>query len=168
MIPKILEYEEGRVKVTAEAYIIPEIKAILDKYDMKAEPYLSYVYCMSALDSPYVNIPEEERQEAIVYDIQATLGEFDWLDPVCSNAIARLKSMYTGPMTAMALEAREDLNRLRVWLRNTPYGDEENVKTRISLLKDIDKVATAYTKLLEEAKKEQVANTKGDHEVGDY
>lgn len=73
MIPKILEYEDGRVKVTAEAFGIPEIKDILDKYDLKAEPYLMYVYYMSAPDSPFVNIPAEEKVETAVYDVQTTL-----------------------------------------------------------------------------------------------
>lgn len=74
MIPKILEYEDGRIKVTPQAFAIPEIKAILDKYDMKAEPYLMYVYNMSAPDSPYRNIPDEEKVESIVYDVQSTCG----------------------------------------------------------------------------------------------
>lgn len=168
MIPKILEYEDKRVKVTAEAYSIPEIKTLIDKYDMKVEPYLAYVYHMTALDSTYVNIAEEDRQEAVLYDIQQTLGEFDWQDQDVSNAVDRLKSLYTGPMTQLALEARQELHRLRMWLRDTPYGDEENVKTRIGLLKDLEKVATAYEKILEQAKKESTPQTRGDHEVGDY
>ena len=168
MTPKILEYEDKRVKVTAQAYAIPEIKAILDKYDMKAEPYLTYIHAMSALDSPYVNVSEEDRQEAVIYDIVAVFGEFDWQDETVSNAVEKLKSLYTGPMTALALEAKEELHRLRRWLKNTPYGDEENVKTRIGLLKDIEKVGTSYNKLLEDAKKEQKPDTKGDHETGSY
>ena len=76
MLPRILEYEDGRVKVTPEAYTIPEIKRILDKHDDMAEPYLAYVSALSYPDSPYKNIPKEERAEAALFDIKDTMGDF--------------------------------------------------------------------------------------------
>jgi len=170
MTPRILEYEDNRVKVTAEAYAIPEIKALLDKYDMKAEPYLAYVHAMTAVDSPYINIHDEEKQESVVYDIQATLGEFEFKDPLLENAIERLNSLYTSPMVALALELDQELHRIRKLLKDTPLtiGEGGNFKDRKDLMKDIDKIATSYNKVKEAADKELKAATKGDHEVGDY
>lgn len=167
MIPRILEYEDGRVKVTAEAYALPEIKALLDKYDMKAEPYLSYVYSMSSPTSTYMNVPEAERPEAVIYDVQATLGEFDYNDPLVENAIERLKSLNSSSMMLLAQELGQELHRLRIYLRDTPLS-EDNLPMRQAILKDIDKYATAYMKIRDEANKEVSMSTKGDHEVGDY
>jgi hypothetical protein len=170
MIPRILEYENMRVSVTAEAFTIPEIKKILDKYDMNAEPYLSYVYAMSAPDSAYINISRNEKSEAVIFDIQATLGEFDYNDPILVNAIRKLESLYTTKITALADQLGEELDGLRCYLRDTPITDGEggNLRERIMLMKDIEKVSTSYSKVRKQADDEIKRNTKGGHELGDY
>lgn len=170
MSPKILEYEDGRVKVTAEAFAIPELRAILDKYDMNAEPYLAYVHAMSAVDSPYVNVPRDEKLETAVYDIQATLGEFDFEDEILQFAIDKLKSLYLSPMVALAEELGEELHRFREILKNEPItmGEGGNFKDRKDLMKEIGRIATEYAKVREQADKELRVATKGDHEVGEY
>lgn len=171
MIPKILEYEDGRIKVTPQAFAIPEIKAILDKYDMKAEPYLMYVYNMSAPDSPYRNIPDEEKVESIVYDVQSTLGEFDWEDPLVEVAINKFISLYRTKLVALAEELEEELNRFRKILKETPLilgGENSNFRDRLALMEKIDKVSTAYQKVKKQAEDEKGSSTKGDHEIGEY
>lgn len=171
MIPRILEYEDGRVKVTAEAFAIPEIKIIIDKYDMQAEPYLSYIYSMSAPDSPYINIPVNERIELVIYDTKATLGDFDWEDSILQNAIDKLRSLYVSPIVAIAEELGDELHRIITQLRNTPIvmgGMEDNMKIRMALLERIGKISGEYTKVREQADKEIKASTKGGHEIGGY
>jgi len=167
MIPKILEFEDNRVKVTAAAFAIPEIKAILDKYELNADAYLTYVYSMCAPDSPYVNIPLEEKQDAIVYDIQATLGEFDYDDPILQDAIDNLILKYEPPIVSLAIEMGQELLRFRNLLRKEDI-DKENFRDRAALAKDIDKIATAYQKVKIQADEILKVATKGDHEVGGY
>lgn len=167
MIPKILEYEDNRVKVTAAAFAIPEIKAILDKYPSNADAYLTYVYGMVAPDSPYVNIPLEEKQDAIVYDVQATLGEFDYNDPILEEAIDNLQLKYEPPIVSLAIEMGQELLRFRNLLRKEDL-DKENFRDRVALAKDIDKVASAYDKVKIQAENMLKASTKGGHELGGY
>lgn len=170
MIPKILEYEDDRIKVTAQAYSIPEIKDLIDKYESSVEPYLSFVHAMSAVDSPYVNIPEEEKVESIVYDIKYTLGEFDYEDELLDIAITKLKSLYSSPIVLLANELEQELHRLRKYLRDTPVvgGYEGNFRERMSLMEKIDKIANSYQKVRKQADEELKIATKGDHEIGEY
>jgi len=167
MIPKILEYEDGRIKVTPQAYGIPEIKTIIDTYE-DHESYLTYVYALSSPESPYINIPEEEKRESVIYDVSNTLGEFDFDSELLPPAIERMQSFYKSPNIALAEELAEELNRLRTWLRNTPYGDAENVKIRIGVMEKAEKVSSSYLKVREQADKELKVATKGDHEMGGY
>lgn len=167
MIPRLLEYEEGRIKVTAEAYGIPEIKKLLDKYDMQAEPYLAYVWNLSSPISPYCNMPSTEKVDSVIYDVQATHGEFDFDEPLLQNAIDRLKNLYMTPNMALALELGDELHRFRIYLNTHPLT-EENIPLRQAILKDIDKYSLNYTKVKENAEKEMQVATKGDHELGDY
>jgi hypothetical protein len=168
MIPRILEYDNRRVKITPEAYAIPELKKLIDKYKKNPEPYLSYVHSLSAPDSPYINIPAVERTEAVIYDIQATLGDFDFEEELLQAAVERMKSFYTSPVILAAEQAAEELHKLRIWLRDTPYQDEESVKTRMSFLKDLEKVVLSYRNVRKQADEDLKVATKGDHELGGY
>lgn len=167
MTPKILEYEDGRLKVTPEAYCIPEVKILLDKYGTDAEPYLAYVHLMTSPNSPNIYIPEPERPESILYDLQAVFGDFEYECQEVENAIEKFKSLYTSPMMLMALELSEELHRLRIWLKTNPIS-EENMPMRQNILKDVEKYATSYLKIKDQAEKELKVATKGDHELGGY
>lgn len=171
MIPRILEYEDGRVKVTAEAYGLPELKAILDKYDMKAEPYLAYVAAMSAPDSPYIRIPIAERQESALYDIQTTMGEFDWEDPLVEPAIEKIRSMYVSAIVLMAEELEEEMHRWRKLLRDTPPSlteESDAMRHRMTIMANIDKYAANVAKVREQADREISTKMKGKAEMGEY
>jgi hypothetical protein len=170
MIPKILEYEDDRIKITPQAYGIPEIKDIVDKYKDLSDRYLLFVHSMSAIDSPYINIPEEEKVETIVYDITYTLGEIDYDDEILFTAIDKLKSLYSSPIVLLANELEQELHRLRKYLRDTPVvgGSEGNFRERMSLMEKIDKIANSYQKVRKQADEELKVATKGDHEIGEY
>jgi len=170
MVPKILEYEDDRIIITPQAYGIPEIKHIIDKYTDISDRYLLFVHAMSAVDSPYINIPEEEKIESIVYDINSTMGEIDYEDNILHTAIERLKSLYSSPIVLLANELEQELHRLRKYLRDTPVvgGSEGNFRERMSLMEKIDKIATSYQKVRKQADEELKVATKGDHEVGEY
>jgi hypothetical protein len=169
MLPRILEYEDGVVKITAQAYSLPELKNIIDKYK-SSEPYLMFVYAMTHPESPYINIPIDEKEDSIIYDIKQTLGDFDFTDELLHKAISKLKSLYTSPIIALAEELGEEIHRFRKYLRDTPLrdGKEGNIGERQSILKDIEKYANNYTNVRQQADKELKINTKGDHEVGGY
>lgn len=170
MIPRLLEYEDGMVKVTAEAYGIAEIKALIDKYDMEVEPYLTYVNGMSSPVSPYISVPIEERQEAIIYDIQQVFQEFDYEDPLLEKAIARIRRFYESPVTLMADEMAEEVHRFRLVMKNEPLksGEGGNFKERLALAEKIEKIMAVYGKIREAADKEITAKMKGSAQLGEY
>lgn len=167
MIPRILEYDDRNVKITAEAYAIPELKKIIDKFK-EPEPYLSFVHSMSAPDSPYINIPEEDREDAVIYDIQATLGDFDFEDELLKPAIEKLLSLYKTEVIHQAEQALQELQKIRKWLKDTPIKDEESLKMRMGYLKELEKTVLSYQKVRKIADEELKIATKGDHELGGY
>lgn len=170
MTPKILEYEDDRVKVTAQAYAIPECKDLIDKYE-KVEPYLSYVHAMTAPDSPYINLPEEEKMETIIYDIKRSLGDFDHDSPLLTVAVEKFKKLYTTKLSAMADELGDELDRIRMALRNTPIimgSKEDNMSIRMNLLERIEKISKGYLNIKKQADDEFNQRTKGDHDTGMY
>lgn len=170
MLPRILEYEDGRVKVTPEAYTIPEIKRILDKHDDMAKPYLAYVSALSYPDSPYKNIPKEERAEAALVDIKDTMGDFDEEDELIAPAIERLKSLWESPQTLLADEMEEELHRWRKYLKDTPLigGIDGNMKDRLAFIDKVEKISAAAANIRKIADDEISPKMKGGNELGEY
>lgn len=170
MIPRILEYQDGKIFITAEAYLIPELKVIIDKYKNNAEPYLAYIHLLTALDSPYINIPVLEREETVLYDIINTQGEFDTNEPLLQPAIEKLAKLYLSPVRSFFEELKEELHRWREFLKNNSLqqGKEGNLSERLRILQNVGSILMNYKKAEEQADEELKAATRGDQEVGEY
>lgn len=168
MIPNILEYDSGRVTITPEAFMIPELNAIIKKYKKNPEPYLAYVCGMSHPASPYINVPSEVKKETVIFDVKQTLGDFDFTDPLLEKAIDRQKSLYTSKLTRWADELGEELDRFTSLLRDTPLTFD-NAQMRQDILKNASKYASEYEKTRKQADEEiKSIAVKGDHEIGMY
>lgn len=168
MIPRILEYEEGRIKITAEAWILPEVNALIKKYgDMECEPYLCYVYMMSYPDTPYNYMPQAERAEQALFDVKETLGDFDENCELIEPAIERLKSLWTSENTRTADEMEEELRRWRKYLSETPLGGEE-MKNRLAVVGSFEKTTQTAINIRKLADEEIRTKMKGANELGEY
>lgn len=144
MIPRILEYEDGRVKVTPEAFAIPEIHSILDRFDNDADPYLAYISAMSYPDGPYAWLPDSDRKEAALYDIKQSIGDFDEDDELVQPAIDKLRSYWQSTQTLLADELEEELHRWRKYLRDNPIsadGSDGSTRDRLMFLDKVEKIA---------------------------
>ena len=170
---KILEYEEGVIRVTLNAMLVAEIKAIVDKYPKDHEPYLAYVYLMTALDSPFANIPMEndERSDSVIYEVNQTIGPFDPEDPLLKEAVEKVSSLTDTPMVLLAKELEEEIHRIRTTLKNTPItmgGDDDNFKIRMMLLEKIEKISGSYQNIKKKAEEELQTKLRGNAELGEY
>lgn len=168
MIPRILEYEEGRIKVTAEAYILPETHALIEKYgDIDCEPYLAYIYMMSYPDTPYNHMDKEERSEAAIFDVKDSIGDFDENCKLIDPAIERLQSLWKSPQTRAADELEQELRRWVKYLQDTPTGGEE-MENRFKITDKFEKLSLSAANLRKLADEEIRTKMKGANELGEY
>jgi hypothetical protein len=167
MQAKILEYEDGRILVTAEAYAIPELNAIIKKYENDAEPYLMYVHLMTWPSSPYINLPDEEKKDSVIFDIVNTLGDFDIEDELLQPAIDKCNTLFETEIIGLAKDLKQEIHKIRAHIRNSNITDD-NMKLRADFLKDIEKVVRSYTVVKEQAEKELEIKMRGKSQLGDY
>jgi len=165
MSPKLFEVtENGRLTLTANAYMIEEVKDLIDKYGLDAEPYVAYCHMMSSIDSPIRNFPEIEKQEIAIREVHVNIGHFDEDDMLLPKCIERLKSIYSSPLYKFYEELEEELARLRYYMQTTPITGEDFAQ-RAKLIENAGKLTASYVatkKLIEEEFK---ANTRGDVEI---
>ena len=170
MAPKIFEYENGRLMVTPAVYTQPELRAILDKYDMKAEPYLAYVDHHTNVASPYVNLPENEKDEVIIYDIITTLGDFDFHDPLIKPAMEKMKYLLTSTTKRYYESLKISIDKLSDYLRDQPIteGKDGNLTEIIRIHKEGANTIRNFKDIEKQVDEELRVKTRGNVEVGEY
>ena len=170
MIPSLLEYEEGIVKITANAFSIPEVNAIIKKFPKNSESYLQYLYCKTSPDSPYVNIPEDERDEIILFDIQETLGDFNSEEPLLVPALEKLELLYTSTAKRYRDSLKVSIDKMSLYLRDQPIvaGKDGNLSEIIRIHKEGAATIRNFKDIEKQVDEEIAIKMKGDQEMGMY
>jgi hypothetical protein len=172
MIPRIFEVSEdkNRLKVTPECYTIPELKAIMDKFDMQAEPYLLYIYNHTHPEAPYINLSEDEKEENIVYDIVNTLGDFDTDDPLLQKAITKLKKLFTSTVQNYYEGLKFSMDNMAKYLRTTQIleGKDGNLSEIMRAQQNAGNTIRAFMDAQKQADDELKTKMKGNNEIGEY
>lgn len=168
MTAKIFEYEDGQIFITPECLMIPEVKAIFDKFGKDdCKPYLAFVHLMSWINSPYRNYDNEEKKDLIVFDVLNTVGEFDPEEPLIEPCIKKLVEMNTTPLTSFFTDVEQELHRMRKYLANNEIS-AENVDTRFRILKEAGSITASYNKTKAAAEEEVKIKGRGKAQIGDY
>lgn len=161
---KIVEVVDGRLKLTPECYTIKELKAIMDKYKDKAEPYILFVHYMANDNTPYANLSKLDKRDAIITDLTNTVSDFDDEDPLLLLAINKLKSLYDSPIKKLFDVAEEEIHRMIYYLESTPYSSDD-LSQRKSILQDLGKLAKSVADTKKQLDEERL-NAKGSGKVG--
>lgn len=170
MIPKILEYEDGRIKVTAEAFMIKELHDIIVKYDMMAEPYLAYAHLMTSPDSPYMNLDENEKEETVIYDIVNSIGDLDLGDPLLAKAVEKLNSLYTSTTKNYYDSLKVSIDKMSRYLRERPIleGKDGNLSEIIRIHKEGGSTIRSFKDIEKQVDEELKTKMRGKNIMGDY
>jgi hypothetical protein len=75
---------QGNVVINHNCLSIPELKAIHDEYEDPI-PAFNYLHFLFDIDSPYINMPDMEKEETLLIDFP---GDYTLEDPVMIAAIA--------------------------------------------------------------------------------
>ena len=167
MIPKILEYEEGRLRVTENAFMLPEIKCILDKYDSNAEPYLAYIHHMTHPESSYINIEEDEKRETIIYDVIQTVGDFDIEEPMLDAGVKRLEELYMTRTRKYFTNISKLMDKVGAYA-DTALVSDENLADVNRTLKDVGATMKSFKEAEKQIDEELKTKMKGKNVLGDY
>lgn len=147
---RIFDVEDGVVRTNENCLLIPELKKIVDFYEDPI-PALAYVYFMTAPDSPYANIPEQDKQQVISDDVA---GNFSFEDEVVLIALDKLKRLYETPTSRYYDAIRrsldmtsEQLNKVQALSFDRNTGNAEmldkmqmNAGKKIEAFKKLEKI----------------------------
>jgi len=142
---KIFDIDAGGVLPSENCYIVPELKAVMDEYEDPI-PALSFLYGMTDPSSPYINYPEHEKEELIWADFP---GDYTTEDDVIVDALAKLRSLYSTPVTRLFKSAKVALDKLGHYLETTAIegGRDGNLAAYSTALTRMGKTAEDLKKI---------------------
>lgn len=91
---KIFEMVNGVITPKEDVNIIVPIKNCIDKYykeNPKILAYLHYMKSMNKDDNPYADVPLDNREDQIIYDLKL---EIDTKDPIIIEALECVERLY--------------------------------------------------------------------------
>lgn len=166
-LTRVFDVEEGAVKINENCYLIPELKAIIDKYEDPV-PALAYVYFMVAPDSPYANLEKDEKAEIVNNDVG---GDFSLEDDEIEAAMIKCEQLMFTRVQRIHRAAGINLDRMAKDLeeQEITHGQRDgNADTFLRIQKELPRLMENYRKLEKMAEEEQQTKLRGTAQSGMY
>lgn len=167
MAIRLLEItEQKNIIITEHALDIPEIKFIVDNYENYIT-VIKYCYYMTVPDSPFNNMEEEEKKEAILESLGV---EFSLDDVNIQNCINRLEKLYETPTMRLYKALRKSMDAVATYLQEAVIdgakdGNLDNVR---QYQQNIGKIHESFKKLEKAAEDEFKIALRGKQKIGRY
>lgn len=159
---KIFDIEDNKVIINHNCLLIPEFKALIDKYEDPTAA-LAYVHFMTDPTSAYADVPERDKQQIISDDVG---GDFGLEDEEIENALKKAHLLYTSPTRGFFLNAKAGLEKLGRYLNETEIteGRDGNFASYQMAYTRIGKMIQEFKTLEKEYQNEQASQNRGGHE----
>jgi len=152
MIPEIFDIFQGKVVVNENVLLIPELKAVHDKYKDPI-PALSFLHYRYAPKGPYCNTPEADKEDILILDFP---GEYTLEDKEMIAAMAKMASFMISPTYRYYLDSKIILEKLGAFGRTTPItsGRDGNASVLNSQIARVGKTIAEFKQLEKIAQQE--------------
>lgn len=163
---RILDIVDGKVRINENCLLIPQLKAVVDAY-IDHIPALTYVAYMTAPDSPYANLPEDEKQQLISED---TPGEFGLEDDVIIAALNKMIKLNNTPTMRFYVAVKKSMDNMSTYLETAVItgGKDGNLEAIHRIQSNAGKTIEAFKKL-ERIKDEEIKTAlRGKAQSGMY
>lgn len=156
---KIFDIKDKQVVINPEILLIPELKAVVDKYEDSIKA-LSFLYFLLSPDSAYINIPEDEREAFLKREYY---GTYSTQDTEMIQAREKLELLWLSPTIRYFKQVKKALEKLGSYLENTEIseGRDGNLAQFRQAIKDAGQLIQQF-KQLEKAVEEEILKMKGN------
>lgn len=164
MIKKIFDIDNDRVVITPECLLIPEFKALVDKYEDPTAA-LSFVYFMTHPESAYADVPENDKEDIVSKDVG---GDFQLDDDEITAALKKSELLHTTPTRRFYLDAKIGLEKMGAFMRDQQIKSgikDGNDTFFMGILKSLGTITKQFKDLEKEYNDEVSANIRGGHEA---
>jgi len=145
MIPEIFDIVNGQVVINENILLIPQHKAVHDKYNNPI-PALSFLHYKYNPKGPYCNVPEADKDDILIMDFP---GEYTLEDKEMIKAMEKLASFTMSPTYRYYLDNKILLEKMGKFGRNATVtsGRDGNASVLNSQLSKVGKTISEFKQL---------------------
>jgi hypothetical protein len=145
MIPEIFDIVSGKIVVNENVLLIPELKAVHDKYKDPI-PALSFLHYKYSPKGPYCNTPEADKDDILLLDFP---GEYTLEDKEMIKAMEKLASFMMSPTYRYYLDNKILLEKMGKFGRmaTVTSGRDGNASVLNSQLSKVGKTISEFKQL---------------------
>lgn len=163
MLIKLFDIQNSKVVPTEHCYALPFLKKIMDEYPdtyLKIYQYLFYMACPNPDMNPFFNLPEHEKEDIIVEELE--LGE-SLEDPAIINALDTCIKLYETPTFRAYKGIKSMLDRLAKYMETTAieHGRDGNINSMVNAAAKFEQIRQSYKGAFSDMKQEQESSVRG-------
>jgi hypothetical protein len=163
MIIKLFDIQNGKVIPTEHCYTLQTLKNIMDNYPedyLKIFQYIFYMTCPNPDLNPFFHTLEDEKEEIILYELDAN---FNVEDDLIIEALNFCKKMYETPTSRAYEGIKKALDRIGRYMSNTAItdGKDGNINQIRAMAKDFDAIRQSFKGAYKDLQDEQKSHVRG-------
>lgn len=160
---RLFDIENGKVIPSGHCYSLSFLRVIMDTYPdehTKVYAYLFYKCCPNPDFNPFFNVPEEDKEEMILKELDAG---FNVADEMIQEAIHKTQQLYETRTYRLYRSFGIMLDRLGKYVEVTPiaHGRDGNIGSLIQAAKNIQDIRQQFKGLEKDHLEEQKTLVRG-------
>jgi hypothetical protein len=160
---RIFDIQNGAVVPTEHCYTMKSLKTIMDEYPdnyIKIYQYVFYMTCMNPDLNPFFDVPDIDREELILQEIDA---DFSTEDAYIMHALDVVKKLYETPTSRAYRGIKTMLDRLADYMENTPieHGRDGNINSLVNAAAKYQQIRESFKGAYRDLKDEQQSSVRG-------
>ena len=163
MLVKLFDVQNGKAIPSEHCYSIKTLKKIIDDYPdtyMSVYLYVFYMTCPDPDMNPFFNIPEHEKEDLIIEEIEL---EESVEDNGIIKALELCKEMYQTPTFRAYKGIKSMLDRLARYMEKTQieHGRDGNLTALVNTAAKFDQIRQSFKGAYNDMKDEQKSQVRG-------
>ena len=163
MIVKLFDIENGVVKPTEHCFVIKFLKDVMETYPdeyLIIYAYLFYMTCPNNDINPFFNLPESEKEEIILEQINA---EFSTEDSLILDAIKMCEKLYETPTSRAYNGIKIALDNMATFMatEKPTSGRDGSASALLRIAERFDQVRQSFKGVYNDLKDEQKSHVRG-------
>ena len=157
MLIKLFDIVNNKVVPTEHCYTISSLNDIMTKYPddyLKVYTYLFYMTCPNPDLNPFFNVPEHEKEEIIMSEIDMDISTEDEL---IIRGMSTCKKLYETPTYRTYVGIKSMLDRLAHYMETTEihHGRDGNITALVNAAAKFEQIRQSFKGAYKDLAEEQ-------------
>ena len=163
MLIKLFDIQNDKVVPTEHCYSLKFLKHIMEAFPetyLNVYQYLFYMTCPNPDLNPFFNLPEHEKEDMIVEEIQM---EESSEDELIQMGLIKCQKLYETPTYRAYRGIKSMLDRLARYMEVTAieHGRDGNINSMVNAAAKFESIRNSYKGAFNDMKQEQQSSVRG-------